>query len=97
LLFEDGFCPPRTFRMEIDDTRFIVPCEVRHERPDGIGIRFTKPADGIAINRYFLLKPVVVKPAASLVAPRAVDGPATGAVGRDLRISLGLPVIPVAV
>jgi hypothetical protein len=97
LVFEDGFCPPRLFRIELDGMPFKVACELRHERPNGIGVSFTSPADGIAINRHFLLKPVVVKPAATLVAPRAVDCPAAAPVGRDLRRSLGLPVIPAAV
>ena len=58
LTFDEEFTAPRSFRIEITGTEFVLLCEVRHQGPYGVGVSFMRPAEGAALNRHFQLRPV---------------------------------------
>ena len=72
LVFDDALIPSRSFRIEIEGTEFVLLCEVVHQGPHGVGVKFMRVSEGAALNRYFQLKPIEgLKDVAGDVAPLA--------------------------
>lgn len=93
LKFDGAFVPKRSFRIEIDDTDFVLLCEVRHSSSQGVGVRFVRTADGAALNRHFLLKPVdMQKLGPPALEPRAVRS-MLGIRVRELRAAFRLLMV----
>ena len=43
---------PFNFQLTIDATRFTTYCEVRHHRPDAVGVRFTAAVDQPVFDKH---------------------------------------------
>jgi hypothetical protein len=91
LVFEDGFVPPASFRIEVTGTKFALSCEVRHQGRHGVGVKFTRRTESDAFARHFQLMPVAeVRNAELHVQPRTAL-PVPTVSGRNLRATLQLP------
>ena len=53
LWFTEGAAPTQSFRLAIEGTEFNLVCELRHRAGRKLGVRFVRPAEGIALNRHF--------------------------------------------
>jgi hypothetical protein len=53
LRFDEPMVAPRALRIEIDGTDFDLQCEVRHQGSYGVGVRFMRSAEGVALNAHF--------------------------------------------
>lgn len=86
IVFPGNLAPDGPFRLTVEETRDTLVCEVRHQGPDGCGVRFLNGAEGMRLMNH--LHPGGAEMTAaqpSLIdEPRAV--PATPPISnRDLR------------
>ncbi len=66
LTFEVPAPKAASFRLIVEETSFNLLCEPRHAQGNRLGVRFSRPAEGIALNRHFQK---------ATVEPEAIDRP----------------------
>lgn len=94
LVFDEAHTPPRSFRIEIAGTEFVLLCEARHHSGNAVGVSFLRAAEGIALNRHFQLRTVDgLTGGPAPVTPRAAPHVATVS-GRELRQAIRHACVP---
>ena len=90
LAFDHTIAHPRSMRIEIDGTTFVLTCDVCHQGKHGVGVKFVRRAEAVASYRHFEIKPVE-SCKEQRVAPRALIIASTTVRMQDLRVALRMP------